>query len=86
MRRLFTIILCLTFISAYSQYYEVGTFVGLSNYSGDLNEGSPMIPQEYNPAIGMFARYNFSRNFFHEGWLDQRSNYGSDKNADLAKN
>jgi hypothetical protein len=83
MRRLFTIILCLTFISAYSQYYEVGTFVGLSNYSGDLNEGSPMIPQEYNPAIGMFARYNFSRNFSMKAGLTKGQISGSDKNADL---
>lgn len=83
MRQLFTILLCFSFFTGFSQYYEVGTFVGMSNYSGDLNEGSPIIPQEYNPAIGLFARYNASRTFSIKASLTKGQISGSDRNADL---
>ena len=62
MRILYTLfflnVLLITQVNA--QYFEVGIFGGVSNYSGDLVGGVPEGP-EYNPAYGVFAKYNYKR-------------------------
>jgi len=47
----------------FGQYFEVGTFFGAGNYKGDLNDGSALVPHEYNHAFGIMARYNSNKYF-----------------------
>ncbi len=42
---------------AQAQFDEFGTFVGISNYAGDLTDRG-LEPLEFNMAIGLFVRFN----------------------------
>ncbi len=62
--RFFTVFSFLFFaLSGNAQYLDLGAFLGASNYKGDLNERTPLAPNEYNHAIGLTARYNASPRF-----------------------
>lgn len=64
-----------------AQYLELGSFLGASNYGGELNTESPLLPEEYKPAFGLFARYNFSRGFAAKASLIKGQVSGNDANA-----
>jgi hypothetical protein len=67
-----------------SQYTEVGVFVGVSNYHGDLTPKNLEV-SSYAPAFGAFGRYNFNGHLaakvhFYKGVLQ-----GSDFHAQVTK-
>ena len=43
-----------------AQYFEIGAFTGVSNYSGDL-QNAHLEPRDYNMAFGLFTRLNMNR-------------------------
>ncbi len=45
-------------LSAFSQYWEAGGFIGASNYSGDL--ARRVVLSETNISVGALGKYNFS--------------------------
>lgn len=65
-----------------AQYLETGIFLGAANYFGDLQAGK-MESSEYNPALGAFVQYNFSKRFSVAGQFVQMRVSGADENATL---
>ncbi len=76
-----TLFVLLCSLSLTAQYYEVGAFIGAANYTGELNNNAGLFPAEYNPAIGIFTRYNFSRNFSAKVGLTKGQISGDDSNS-----
>lgn len=76
-----TVLLLLIHLSLSAQYYELGAFLGVTNYKGELNLQSPLVPTDFNSAVGMFARYNFNRHFSTKASLLKGQVSGSDINA-----
>lgn len=67
---LFLILSCSVSLTASAQHPEIGAWVGVSNYFGDLNINSSF--QSARPGGGVFGRYNFGTRFaFKTGF-----NYG----------
>lgn len=62
MKKIYTLLFLSILINAQvkAQYFDVGAFVGTSNYMGDLVGSIPEGP-EYHPAYGVFARYNLNK-------------------------
>jgi hypothetical protein len=64
-------------------HYEIGGFVGISGYLGDLNK-SDWFSKEPHPAFGFFGRYNVSPKFaikvaYSRGNLSGRDSYYTDR-------
>ncbi|MBI1224081.1 MAG: outer membrane beta-barrel protein [Bacteroidetes bacterium] len=51
-----------------AQYTEVGAFLGIANYMGDLS-GQRISNQEYHGVLGVFGRYNANKRFAVKGSL-----------------
>ena len=64
-----------------AQYYEIGGFIGLSNYSGDL-QATNMEPTEFNIAYGLFGRINLNRHFSGKVSFTRGQISGDDYNSD----
>lgn len=64
-----------------SQYYEIGGFVGMSNYFGDL-QATHMEPTENNMAFGLFGRINLNRHLTGKLSFTQGQISGDDFNSD----
>ena len=64
-----------------AQYYEIGGFVGMSNYFGDI-QATHMEPSEYNMAYGLFGRINLNRHFSGKVSLSRGQISGADFNSD----
>jgi hypothetical protein len=81
MRIITTLLLltCSTF--GLAQYRELGAFIGATNYKGDLHQESALVPTEYNPALGLFGRYNFSRTLAAKVSLTKGQITGMDANS-----
>lgn len=78
-----SILLMLCFIiplSASSQEWEVGGFVGGSNYVGDLSQHR-LVASESNFAFGGLVRYNLNTDFALKGNIYYGAISGSDANA-----
>ena len=62
MKKLYTLLFLSTLFTVQlkAQYFDVGAFVGTSNYMGDLVGSIPEGP-EYHPAYGIFGRYNLNK-------------------------
>jgi len=78
-----TILFLLVFVCtqmATAQYYEIGGFVGLSNYTGDLSQQQLKRPA-YNMAFGVLGRYNISEKWAVGASLTRGELEGSDANA-----
>jgi len=71
---------------SFGQYYEVGAFIGASNYKGDLNDGSALVPHEYNHALGVSVRYNAYRYFSLKTNLFKGQISGDDANSNFVDN
>lgn len=68
---------------SFGQYYELGVFMGASNYKGDLNDASALVPYEYNHAFGITGRYNASRYISMKVNLFKGQISGDDANSKL---
>ena len=81
-RKLLVLIFTSFCLTGYSQYWEVGAFLGSSNYNGDLVDGIISF-KETHPAGGAIARYNVNP------WVTVKGNiyYGtiSGKDANSTK-
>ena len=80
-RSLLFFVFLFSFQSLAAQYFEVGAFLGASNYKGDLNDGSALVPHEYNHALGINVRYNHSRYFSIRANLMKGQVSGDDANS-----
>ncbi len=69
----------------FGQYYEVGAFVGASNYKGDLNDATALVPHEYNHALGVSVRYNAYRYFSIKANLFKGQISGDDANSNFVE-
>lgn len=65
----------------YAQMWEVGVFLGGSNYIGDLSYGPLGTMSETNGAAGAIIRYNFNGQFSLKGNAYYGTLSGSDENA-----
>jgi hypothetical protein len=82
MRKLILVLLIVTPMSIMAQYWDIGIFLGGSNYSGDLvDKGGVIYMNETHFARGVFARYNFTQRFSLKGSLYKGAISGSDDNA-----
>lgn len=77
MRKLFTLFTILFTLNLQAQYFDVGTFVGVANYRGELIRNN-MEPTEYNFAVGGFVRYNLLPYFSVKGAITGSKLTGSD--------
>lgn len=68
-------------LTAYSQYWEVGAFLGSSNYNGDLVDGVICL-KETHPSAGAICRYNVNQ------WITIKGNvyYGQISGNDANSN
>ena len=64
-----------------AQYYEIGGFMGMSNYFGDL-QATHMEPTEFNLAYGLFARINLNRHLSGKVSFTRGQISGNDFNSD----
>lgn len=81
MKQYIILVFCaLICFSAQAQYFEAGSFIGLSNYKGDLSNGK-INHGEYNATLGLFTRYNISPKLAVRGTLLRGEISGSDLNA-----
>lgn len=81
MRKLLFIIILYLPICGFSQYWEVGAFLGISNYAGDLSP-DPVVFKETHGAYGALVRYNVSEWFTLKANIYYGQLSGSDRNAD----
>ncbi|MFQ5448224.1 MAG: DUF6089 family protein, partial [Saprospiraceae bacterium] len=68
-----------------AQYYEVGGYIGASNYLGDLSE-QRLITEESGLLLGVYGKYNFSRFISVKTSLTKGQISGTDKNARKLEN
>lgn len=64
-----------------AQYWEIGPFIGASNYNGEFSESS-IIFKETHGTIGGVVRLNMNRHFSLKGNLYYGKISGTDQNAD----
>jgi hypothetical protein len=82
MRNIFLILILLSPLIGFSQYWEVGAFLGGANYQGDLiDKGQVICFKETNFTYGGLIRYNISRRIAFKGNIYKGSISGSDQNA-----
>ncbi len=70
-------------ICAYSQYFEVGAYLGGANYAGDLS-GQRMKTEGLHTATGVFGRYNATKYLSLKGSLTKGMISGSDAYSRIA--
>ncbi len=58
--------------------YELGPWIGVSNYFGELNTNYRLL--DVGPALGVAGRYNFGNRICAKGSLNYGYIYGSDSN------
>ncbi len=75
----FSLFTLCTYIPCSAQWLEVGFAAGASNYMGDLVEGH-LAPNEYNPAFGVFGRYQMSPFLSFRAYVNKAELTGSDTN------
>ncbi len=63
-----------------AQYYEAGSYIGISNYLGDLSE-QRMIPEESGLLTGIYGKFNFSRYISIKTSFTKGRISGTDTNA-----
>lgn len=80
MKRLVYIILIFLPFVSFSQKWELGLFLGGSNYNGDLVYQPPVELKETHPAIGIFTRYAFNEKFHLRASLLYGKLSGADSN------
>jgi len=86
MRRLITLLsACVLLLPSRgeAQFEEIGTFIGIANYAGDLTE-SNLDPLEFNLAAGFYLRHHFKRRLALKLHLYRGVLSGNDANASLA--
>ena len=81
---LLIVLACLPF-AVTAQNWEVGIFVGGSNYSGDLSP-TPIVFDETNPAFGGLIRYNIQPYLTFKGNVYYGKISGTDENAQTEQN
>lgn len=67
-------------IQVFAQYKEVGAFVGIGNYMGDLS-GQKLSNEHYHGVIGVFGRYNANKRFSVKASLLKGMISGSDESS-----
>lgn len=77
----FLLFLLPSFLSA--QYAEVGGSLGVANYFGDLTPPQSVF-KEFNMALSLQGRYNFSRRFAVRGQLGAARISGDDRHSDFS--
>lgn len=77
MRKIYTCFLIIFSLNLQAQYFDVGAFVGVANYQGELIR-SNMEPTEYNFAVGGFLRYNLTPHLSVKGAITGSKLTGSD--------
>lgn len=65
-------------LSAFSQYWEAGGFIGASNYNGDL--ARRVVLSETNVSAGVLGKYNFSEYFSWKFGINYAKVSGGDYN------
>lgn len=80
-RKIILIIFLFSSVSGFSQYWEVGAYLGGSNYTGDLVDGLITL-KETHPTFGVIGRYNISP------WITMKGNvyHGVISGADANSN
>ncbi len=68
-----------TYTPISGQWLETGFSLGASNYMGDLVEDH-LAPNEYNPAFGIFGRYQMTPFISFRAYLNKLELSGSDSN------
>ena len=67
-----------------AQFDEVGTFIGISNYSGDLTDRA-LEPLEFNLGVGLFMRYHYQKRWSLKAQFSRGEISGSDANTALER-
>ena len=76
-------LLCITGFTLQAQNHEVGGWLGVANYYGDLN---PNFNWKYiRPAGGAFYRYNINKRFAARGMVSYGEVEGSDAGSKIAR-
>ncbi len=83
-RSIFLLCTFFTAICSHAQYFEVGTYLGGSNYVGDLS-GQKMQLEGLHSVMGIFGRYNATKYLSFKGSVYRGMISGSDKNAVSAR-
>lgn len=60
-----------------AQYVEAGTYMGFSNYKGELN-GQRILFRQSGPAMGLYSRFNYSRHLAAKASLTYGRIQGTD--------
>ncbi len=72
------ILFCFQQVSQAQKGYELGPWLGVSNYFGELNANYRLL--DVGPALGFAGRYNFGKRICTKGSLNYGYIYGSDSN------
>lgn len=70
---------------SHAQFDEVGTFIGISNYSGDLTDRA-LEPLEFNLSVGLFMRYHYQKKWSLKAQFTRGEISGNDANTALERN
>lgn len=81
LKRLLLVLLIASSFTAKSQYWEIGAFLGGSNYNGDLSDGTVLL-KETHSTIGGIVRLNINRYITLKGNIYYGKISGTDQNAD----
>jgi hypothetical protein len=82
MRKLILLLLIALPLGLMAQYWDVGVFLGGSNYNGDfVDKGSILITSESHFSYGILARYNLTNRINFKGSIYKGMISGSDNNA-----
>lgn len=79
-KQVILLIFSLLSIPLMAQYNEVGAFLGMSNYMGDLS-GQRLSNHHYNGSFGVFARHNANKRFSLKASLLKGTISGNDANS-----
>ena len=86
MKRLSPLVCAFLFsFSVYSQYYEVGAYIGTSNYIGELSE-QRLSTKDFNNMLGIYGKYNATKYLSLKASVTKGTLTGSDENAKQAEN
>ncbi len=64
----------------FAQYFEIGSYAGVSNYSGELSENK-IAMQEFNPMLGVYGKFNATPLLSLKASISKGGISGNDKNA-----
>ncbi|MEL6866236.1 MAG: DUF6089 family protein [Bacteroidota bacterium] len=82
MKRTGLLLICFFIFQAtgFSQFFEIGGFMGVSNYAGDLTPNA-YVSKEYNMAMGLVARYNMMHNLSFKASFIKGAISGTDEHS-----